>query len=53
MCSQSDDGDLNTDPRMMFVPSRTYDNNSQRMITFDTPGCPRCVGEQRGDDYSQ
>jgi hypothetical protein len=53
MCSQSDDGDAKTDPRIMYVPGKNFSSGEVRKIAPDVVGFPRFVGAYRSEDYSE
>mmetsp|Transcript_2141 Transcript_2141/g.2462 ORF Transcript_2141/g.2462 Transcript_2141/m.2462 type:complete len:147 (-) Transcript_2141:608-1048(-) len=48
LVSHSNDGEFDTDPRLVKVPSRTYQQGSQRPVYFSPESYPRYVGTARG-----
>ena len=48
MVSHSNDGEFDTDPRLVKVPSMDYEKGSQRPIFFSPESYPRYVGRDRG-----
>ena len=48
MCSHSNDGEFDTDPRLVKVPSREYEPGDMRPIFFSPESYPRYVGHERG-----
>lgn len=48
MCSHSNDGEFDTDPRLVKVPAAEYKEGDQRPIFFSPESYPRYVGHDRG-----
>jgi len=48
LVSHSNDGEFDTDPRLVKVPSRQYQQGSQRPVYFSPESYPRYVGTARG-----
>jgi len=48
MCSHSNDGEFDTDPRLVKVPTVEYKEGDQRPIFFSPESYPRYVGHDRG-----
>lgn len=48
MCSHSNDGEFDTDPRLVKVPSREYEPGDMRPIFYSPESYPRYVGHDRG-----
>mmetsp|Transcript_9162 Transcript_9162/g.22756 ORF Transcript_9162/g.22756 Transcript_9162/m.22756 type:complete len:624 (+) Transcript_9162:94-1965(+) len=48
MCSHSNDGEFDTDPRLVKVPAVEYKPGDQRPIFFSPESYPRYVGLDRG-----
>ena len=47
--SHSNDGEFDTDPRLVKIPSATYPEGSKRPIYFSPENYPRYVGTERGN----
>jgi dipeptidase len=48
MCSHSNDGEFDTDPRLVKVPAGQYSPGDRRPIFFSPENYPRYVGRHRG-----
>lgn len=48
LVSHSNDGEFETDPRLVKVPARDYPPNAQRPVYFSPENYPRYVGTERG-----
>lgn len=48
LVTHSNDGEFNTDPRLVKIPARDYQPNIQRPIYFSPESYPRYVGFDRG-----
>lgn len=51
MVSHSNDGEFDTDPRLVKIASKTYQEGSMRPIYFSPENYPRYVGTDRSEEY--
>lgn len=49
MVTHSNDGEFETDPRLVKIPSAEYEEGSQRPVFFSPESYPRYVGIERGN----
>ena len=49
MISHSNDGEFETDPRLIKIPAADYPSGSNRAVYYSPESYPRYVGYERGD----